>query len=304
MAKVKVGVIGVGSMGENHVRIYSTLKEAKLIGVFDNDLSRAKQIAEKYGTQSFDSIDTLLRGVEAVSVVTPTSTHFQVIEQCLNSSIHVLAEKPMAPTLAESEALVALAKKKKRVLGVGMIERFNPAFKKLQALVKHDLVLGMELKRFSPFPARISDASVVPDMMLHDIDLALALSRTEVDSMKASGRKVRTDRFDECSVTLYFKDGLIAKLEASRVKPDKLRMITVTTDKAIYEADLLNKKLSSRGFDNLPEKTVIEVGRDDQLSLELKDFLHAIDKGRAPKIPGEEALPAIKIVEEVERTAC
>ncbi|HTY12634.1 MAG TPA: Gfo/Idh/MocA family oxidoreductase [Candidatus Omnitrophota bacterium] len=304
MAKIKVGVIGVGSMGENHLRIYSTLKEAKLIGFYESVPERAVQMSEKYHCPAFDNIDSLLSSVEAVSVVTPTSTHYSVISQCLGRGIHVLAEKPMVPTLADSESLVSIAAQKKLVLAVGMIERFNPAFKKLHSIVKHEFILGLELKRLSPFPARISDASVVQDMMLHDVDLALALSRSDVDSVKAAGAKVRTDRLDQCFVTLYFKDGLIAKIEASRINSDKLRTVTVTTDKGIYEADLLNKRLYCRGFDKITDKVAIEIEPEDQLTLELKDFLHAIDKGKCPRVPGADSLPVIKIVEEVEKTAC
>jgi len=304
MAKIKVGVIGVGVMGEHHARIYSTLKEAKLVGVFDPDMDRAGLIASKYGGRAFPSLDLLLKEVDAVTLASPTSLHYEIALSCLNNHVHLLAEKPLAATSAQAEEIVSLSSKKKCVLATGMIERFNPAFKKALSMVKHESILGMDFKRYSPFPSRISDASVVLDVMLHDIDLSLALSRTEVASVKASGRKIRTDKLDECSATFYFKDGLIAKLEASRVKSEKKRSAIITTENSIYEVDLLNKLLFKRDFNALTEKQSIEIAPENQLTLELKDFLHSIDRGRAPKVSGNEAVSSIKLVEEVERLSC
>jgi len=304
MAKIKVGVIGVGVMGEHHARIYSTLKEAKLVGVFDPDLDRSGLIASKYGCVSFSALEALLKEVDAVSLASPTSLHYELALACLNKNVHLLAEKPLAASSIQAEEIVALAGKKKLVLAVGMIERFNPAFKKAQALVRHETILGMDFKRFSPFPARISDASVVFDMMLHDIDLCLALSKTTVASIKASGRKVKSDKLDECSAIFYFKDGLISKIEASRIKTDKKRSIVITAESALYEVDLLGKRLFKRDFNHLTEKQSIETQNEDQLTLELKDFLHAIGRDREPKVPGNEAVSAIKLAEEVERLSC
>ncbi|MFA4967884.1 MAG: Gfo/Idh/MocA family oxidoreductase [Candidatus Margulisiibacteriota bacterium] len=304
MAKVKVGVIGVGQMGDHHVRTYSTLKEAKLIGLFDADLSRANEVSVKYNCPAFSSIDALLKEVGALSIVCPTSKHYETALACLNKHKHLLVEKPLASTSQEAREIASLAGNKKLVLAVGMIERFNPAFKKASSLLKHETILGMDFKRYSPFPSRISDASVVLDMMLHDIDLALSLASSGVSSVKAFGNKIRTEKLDEATTTLYFKDGLIAKLEASRVKNEKKRLAVITTDKALYEIDLLNKRLHKRTFEALSDKIEIELEPEDQLTSELKDFLLSIDRGRAPKVPGEEGVIPIEIVEEVERLSC
>lgn len=304
MAKIKVGVIGVGSMGENHLRIYSTLKEANLVGFFEPNPERAGEIASKYNCRAFPDLESLLNEVSAASLVNPTSLHFETAKKCLEKKVRLLVEKPLTATAAEAEELAGLAEKNKLVLAAGMIERFNPAFKKLASLVRHEHLLGLELKRFSPFPARISDASVVLDMMFHDIDLALALSRTEVASLKASGKKVQSDKLDEATATLYFKDGLIARIEASRVRTEKKREIVVTAERAIYTADLLNKRLYKRDFDRLTEKEEIEVQPEDQLTLELKDFLHAVGLGRDPKVPGRDSIAPIALAQEVEKLSC
>jgi predicted dehydrogenase len=304
MAKVKVGVAGVGVMGEHHVRIYSALKEASLIGLFDSSPDRAREISTKYQCQSFSSLDSLLSQVSALTLASPTSTHFDLATHCLNHKKHLLVEKPLAPTLSEAQELVNLAKAKKCILACGMIERFNPAFTKALSLVRHEKLLGLDFKRFSPFPERISDASVVMDMMLHDLDLALALAPAKLTSFKAHGNKLRSSRLDEASATLFFSDGLIAKIDASRVKESKQRTLAITTDKCLYEADLLNKRLFKRDFESLSIRQELEVKSEDQLTIELKDFLRAVAQGRLPRVPGSESISLIKLAEEVEKQAC
>lgn len=304
MAKVKVGVAGVGVMGEHHTRIYSILDEAKLIGVYDFNPDRAREVAAKYGCDPYANLSDLLNQVSALTIASPTSTHYEVAINCLKAGKHLLVEKPLAGNHKDAAQIASEAKAYNCILASGMIERFNPAFQKAFSLVKNDKILGMEFKRYSPLPARITDASVVMDVMFHDIDLALALARIRHTDIKASGRKVKTDRLDEAQATIYFADGLIAKIEASRVKDEKKRHISITTDKAIYEVDLLAKRLYKREFETLTNRQEIEVKTEDQLTLELKDFLHAIDQGRSPRVPGESSLIPIEIAEEVERLAC
>lgn len=304
MAKVKVGVVGVGVMGEHHARIYSTLKEAKLIGVLDFDQARSNEVAAKYNCRSFSSLDELLPLVEALTIASPTSTHYQVGLSCLKAGKHILIEKPLASSLNNARSLVNESKSNKCLLASGMIERFNPAFLRVYQIVKHEKLLGLDFKRFSPFPARITDASVVFDMMFHDIDLALALARIRVNSISASGKNIRTDKLDEAKATIYFIDGLIAHIEASRVKDAKQRSIHITTDKNIYEVDLLSKRLYKRNFETLTEREEIEVKPADQLTLELTDFCRAVDQGRDPKVSGFQSIPVIEIAEEVEKLSC
>ena len=305
MAKIKVGVIGVGSMGENHVRIYKSLsKDFSLIGVFEPNIERANEIAVKYGTTAFATLEELLPNIEALSLVSPTSLHAQIAKVCLGQKKHLLVEKPLAGTYKDAEEVVNIAEQNQCTLAVGMIERFNPAFAKALTLLKGEKILGATFKRFSPYPQRISDASVVFDMMLHDIDLAIALSSSPVSSVKASGKKVCSKLLDEAAATLYFQDGLIVKIEASRVKDDKKRHITVTTDKYLYEIDLLKKSLYRRSFDCLTDKEDIDVAQDDQLTSEFKDFYSAITKKREPKVSGRTSLLSLHIAEEVEKTKC
>ncbi len=300
MAKVRVGVIGCGVMGSNHTRIASEHKDAKLIGIFDQNPERAKEIAEKYKVTAFDSPESLFAEVDAAIIATPTSTHLEVARLGLEKGKHLLVEKPLTLDSTSTELLATAATKANKVLVVGMIERFNPAFQKAKSIVKKDKILGIVIERFSPFPERISDASVVWDMMIHDIDLALSLNHSGVDSVKANGKKIKSDKIDEANCTIYFKDGTIAKIASSRAKIDKYRHIQISTDRAIYDIDLLARKLYQREYETLINKVEIEVNPGDQIELEQKDFYRAITEGREPKCPASQAIPVMKVAEEVE----
>ena len=300
MAKVKVGIVGCGIMGGFHTKVASDLKEAKLIGIFDADAPRAQEIANKYATTNFESIEKLINEVDALIIAAPTSTHFELAKLALEKGRHLLVEKPLTLESATAELLAKLAEQKKLVLAVGMIERFNPAFSKAYSIVKREKILSFNIQRFSPFPERISDASVVWDMMIHDIDIALTLNKSGVDSIKAEGKKLLSGKLDEATSTIYFKDGTIAKISCSRAKNDKYRFMSIITDHSIYEVDMLAKKLFKRDFETLINKTEIEVLSADQIALEQKDFFSSIENNREPKSGASDAILAMKIAEEVE----
>lgn len=301
MAKIKVGIAGCGVMGRFHVKTALALTECSLVGIFDSNQDIYPTLSLGPKVKLFASFDEMLENVSAVIIATPTSTHYDFAFGALNKHKHLLVEKPLTLDSSSSKTLVDKALASNLILSVGMIERFNPAFIKLRALVKNDKILGIDISRFSPFPERISDASVILDMMIHDIDLAALIGNTAISQIKASGEKIKSQRLDEANATLYFKDGLIAKLSASRCKNEKLRRIIITTDKGIYEADLLNKKISFRDYATLGNNIDIQVTLADQLTAEQKDFFNAISKGRPSKSPGEDAIRAISVAEEIEK---
>ena len=301
MKKVRIGVIGCGSMGKHHIRILSELKEAKLVGIYDVDFSFSQKVALNFNTKAFEALELLLPEVEALSIASPTSTHFEMGLKCIKAGKHLLVEKPLALTSDDASLLASEALRQGLVLAVGMVERFNPAYLALKRQLKNEKILGVNIKRFSPFPDRITDASVVYDMMIHDLDLALDLSFSDFDSLKAEGLKVKTDKLDAALAKLFFRDGLIITLEASRVKDSKLRVITATTNKAIYEADLLSKKLYKRGFEKLSEKLELEAKPSNQLSQELRDFLISIRRMRPALVSGDQGARVLKLAEEVEK---
>lgn len=307
--KLKIGVIGAGMMGDHHARIYSTLPGVKLAGITDVDEERGKAAAEKYKTKFFPSIDSLLEKVDAVTISTPTSTHFEISTKVLDAGKHLLVEKPLAKTAEEGERIVALAKEKNLILAVGLIERFNPAFLALKRILIKERPLIIDFKRFSPFPERISDVSVVFDMMIHDIDLAFDLARAEIKEFKAEGRKERTKFLDQAFVNIFFDCGLIVNIEANRVHDKKERSIRLNCEDKNIEVDLLNKKVFKTFLPdlNLPLAPVppkrVPVLIADQLTLELKDFVVSIKRGGSPQVSGDDGLRALKFALEVEKKA-
>ncbi len=303
MARVKTGVIGCGKMGSFHAKKLKEIKESKLVGIFDLDQERAKALALELKVKHYESYELLLKDLEAVVVATPTQAHLEIAKDCILAGKHILIEKPITQTAEQAQELIELIKDKGIKSTVGMIERFNPAFQKLVRLVRGQKIIGMELKRISPYPERIKE-SIVFDMMIHDFDLAGKLGRTRVEDIRAYGKKKKSDSLDEVLATLYYKDGMIAKVDASRLRDYKKRMVIVTTDRAIYEADLLNKKLFVRSFEDMTKKEEVELKVEDQLKNELRSFLLSIQKDRDPEISFEQATIALKTAEEVEKIAC
>ena len=292
--KVKVGVIGCGVMGGFHLKQYGNIPEVEIIGVSDIDPSRAPQ-----GVKFFSNYKELLKLVDAVSITTPTSTHFDVGMAALASGCHVLIEKPIAVTVEQGKQLIKKAKATKRTLAVGHIERFNPAYTSLKKGISNRRPDIIDIKRLSPLPPRIADVSCVIDMMIHDVDLAIDLAGAEVDLVKATGKKVATNRLDQANAVLVFKNGVVANIEASRVHGDKVRKL-IATGKDVYEADLLNKRLKK-----ISGGKTVEIGTKtlDQLNVELKDFINSITTKNKPTVTGEAGLAALYIANKIEEAA-
>ena len=300
---LKIGIVGVGAMGEHHARICSTLPGAKLFAVTDLNQERAREIGIRFGANIFKNYKEMLPLVEAISIVTPSETHFEIGLECLSMGKHLLIEKPLAKTSEEAKKLADYAKAKNLVLAVGLIERFNPAFQELCKLMRKEKIIGIHMKRFSPFPERIADANVIQDMMVHDLDLLLSLlPKDKIESLKAEGSKLKGQQFDRATAMIYFHSGIIAKVEADRVFGIKTRKITVTTERCLIEADLLNKRVYIRYMHHhIP--SVHFTRTYDQLSAELSDFVKAIKSGSRPKATAEDGYQALKLAEEVEH-AC
>jgi predicted dehydrogenase len=295
MKRIKVGVIGCGVMGGFHLKQYANVPEVEIAGVSDIDPSRAPQ-----GVRFFNDYSDLLKIADAVSITTPTSTHFDVGMAAFDAGCHVLIEKPIAVTAEQGGKLVKKAKAMRKVLEVGHIERFNPAYAALIDQLGKDIPAIIDIKRFSPLPARITDASCVIDMMIHDIDLARHLAGAEVKYVNATGKKVATDRLDQAFAVLVFRNGVVANIEASRVHSDKVRKLITAGGKDVYEADLLNKSLKKMSAGRSKN---IKVSSFDQLNAELKDFVNAIIRKRKPSVTGEDGLSALEIASRIEEAA-
>ena len=226
--KLRVAVIGTGSLGKEHARIYAGLAAAGLVefaGVYDVNAETAGQHASKHGVRAFTSIADAAAASDALSIVTPTVTHFDIAKQLLQQGRHLLVEKPMTDNTAQAAELVQLARQHRCVLQVGHVERFNPIFKYLQGVATDPRFI--EVHRLSPFPARSTDIGVVLDLMIHDLDVVLAFVQSPVTGVDAVGIPVLSKSEDIANARLRFANGCVANLTASRVSPERLRKIRV-----------------------------------------------------------------------------
>ena len=240
MCPVKVGVIGIGNMGWHHARVLSLLKDADLVGVADPDGDRGALAMEQFGCRWFADYRTMLGEVEAVCIAVPTLLHHPVGLACLEAGLHVLIEKPIAASQDEATALINAASEAGRLLQVGHIERFNPAFRELTKVVANEEVVVLEGRRHSPHSDRANDVSVVLDLMIHDIDLVLELAKAPVVRLAAAGGRSAEGPIDYVNATLGFDNGVVASLTASKMSHRKIRSLSAHCRSSLVETDFLN----------------------------------------------------------------
>src|SRR5579863_4063531 len=225
---IKVAVVGTGSLGKEHVRIYAELARAgrvELAGIYDTSAETAHKIAAKHGVKAFASVAEAAAASDALSLVTPTTTHFDLAKSLLQQGKHLLVEKPMTDKAAQAAELVQLSQQNKCVLQVGHVERFNPVFTYLEKIATDPRFI--ETHRLSPYPARSADIGVVLDLMIHDLDVVLAFVKSPIKSVDAVGIPVLSKSEDIANARLRFANGCVANLTASRVSPEKMRKIRV-----------------------------------------------------------------------------
>jgi predicted dehydrogenase len=297
-------------MGERHCRVYSSLPNVEFAGVSDASEDRGRAVGVKYGVPSYTDYTELFRQVDAVSIVTPTEYHYEVASAALCAGINVLVEKPLAGSLKEAHDLAWMASQASAVFQVGHIERFNPAFLELQAVVEDMEIVALAARRLSPFDTSNTDVDVVYDLMIHDLDLAVALLGSHVDGIQAFGRAARMDSADYVAANLSMAGGAIASLTASRLTEQKVRVLEVTALGAYIEADLLNKSIfiyrrtlpeyvqnNQRPLRYRQEGLVerIHIPTAEPLMLELEDFLRCIREGARPKVTAQDGLRAMEL---------
>ena len=239
--KLKIGVIGVGHMGQYHVNVLVNMLTHKFIGIYDTDKKRVRQIAEKYEVKYFDRVEALLDKLDAVVIAAPTKYHYAYTKLALESNCHVLVEKPITQTLRQAELLIALAKQHQKLLQVGHIERFNGAVIELNKIVTDPIII--ESRRVSPFVSRIKDVGVVLDMLIHDLDIVLNLVKSSVVSFQSLGRIIESEHEDICTMNINFKNGCLATLMASRVSQKKERTLTVTQSQNLIFLNYTNQDI-------------------------------------------------------------
>ncbi len=298
MKPVRAAVIGAGHMGSFHARKLAVSPGASLVGVADADPVRAKQLAKELGCAYETDYRQLLRCVEAACVAVPTALHFEVVKACLEAGVHVLVEKPLAATVAEADALLALARVHRRVLQVGHLERFNPAFRALAGEPGKPLFIDIE--RLAPFKGRGTDVDVVLDLMIHDLDLVLALARSSVAEVSACGFRVLTGAIDIANARIEFADGCVASVSASRVSQAQVRKLRVFRQDQYVSADLQGQKLRyvRKGAAGIVEDEK-RFAHADALALQTEDFLAAAAGERTPAVSGEEGRRALALALQV-----
>ncbi|MFP6902061.1 MAG: Gfo/Idh/MocA family oxidoreductase [Verrucomicrobiia bacterium] len=329
---LKVAVLGVGSLGQHHAKHYAALARegvVDFVGLYDADTARAKIIATKYNVPVFASVGTAIAVAEAVNVVTPTVTHFDLSSQLLRAGCHVLVEKPMTDTTAQAAELVRLARENKCVLQVGHIERFNPVFDYLQNVAREPRFI--ETHRLSPYPKRSLDIGVVLDLMIHDLDIVLAFVDSPLQSVDGVGVSVLSDSEDIANARLKFENGCVANLTASRVSPESMRKIRVfsggeTTSYVsldyrrqegfIYriardgeeESSLWKKLLHAKDTAIVSEfggkrvvREPVPIEKGDPLLRELRHFVQCVREEQTPKVSGESAKQALDVALEITR---
>ena len=315
---LRIGVIGVGNMGQHHTRVLSLLKDIELVGVADINVERGIDVASKYRVRFFEDYRDLLAHVDAVCVAVPTRLHHPVGMSCLQAGVHVLIEKPIAASIAEAESLVNAAAEAHRILQVGHIERFNPAFQELGKVLKTEELLALEAHRMSPYSQRANDVSVVLDLMIHDIDLLLELADSQVVKLTASGSRASDSGYlDYVTATLNFANGIVATLTASKVTHRKLRSIVAHCKNSLTEADFLNNEIliprqTTANYvtdygqvlyrqDGLIEK--VYTSNIEPLHAELEHFINCVRGGNQPSVGGEQALKALRLASSIEQMA-
>lgn len=316
---VRVGVIGVGNMGQHHTRVLSLLKDVKLVGISDVNLERGLETASRYQTRFFENYHDLLEHVDAVCIAVPTRLHHPVGLAALKANVHVLLEKPIAATIAEAESLVNAAAEQQCLLQVGHIERFNPVFQELSNVLKTEELLAIEAHRMSPYSDRANDVSVVLDLMIHDIDLILELAASPVVRLTASGSRgsLSSRYLDYVTATLGFANGIVATLTASKVTHRKIRKISAHCKRSLTEADFLDNEIlihrqahaysqSSFGQSCYRQDGIVEkvaISRIEPLYAELEHFVACVRGGLQPSVGGEQALQALRLASLIEQMA-
>ena len=315
MQPVRVGVIGIGNMGWHHARVLSLLRDAELVGVADPDPARGQLAVEQFGCRWFAGYEEMLPEVEAVCIAVPTLLHHRVGMACFKAGVHVLIEKPIAATQEEATELSAAAEQAGRLLQVGHIERFNPAFRELVKVVANEEVVVLEARRHSPNPDRANDVSVVLDLMIHDIDLVLELAGAPVVRLAAAGGRSAEGPIDYVNATLGFANGVVASLTASKMAHRKIRSLSAHCRSALVESDFLNRSLqihrrSHQSFsadhgellyrnDGFIEE--VSTSPVDPLVAELEHFLQCVRGLEKPAVDGPQASRALLLADLIEQ---
>ena len=317
--KTKIAVIGVGHLGKHHVEHLSNIKNVTLAGVYDIDRARAEGISKTFKIDCFNSIQDLLKNVDAVSIVTPTKNHKDVAELCIKAGKHVFIEKPITETVEEADTLIGLSKEHNTIIQVGHIERLNPALLPLEGYELYPRFV--EVQRLAPYMIRGSDIPVVLDLMIHDIDLILTLIPSPVKHIESTGVSIMTNSVDIANARITFENGATANLTSSRVAKDRVRKLKIFQEDLYITVDFLiglteiyramdadqndpnaimTAPLESNGKHRQIFYEKPKIAKTDALKMELINFVKSIKGEESPVVDGPAGRNALKIAIEIQ----
>src|SRR3954470_9104525 len=298
MNKLRVGVVGVGHIGSNHARLYAEIPNAEFAAVYDVDLARGASIAKKYGVTATNSLDEFEGMIDAASVATPTSTHYEVGYRLLAGGKHLLIEKPITENTGQASELSEIASANKLILQVGHVERFNPVLSALEERLTRPRFI--EAHRLSPYPERSTDIGVVLDLMIHDLEVILHLVRSPVQSVDAVGVPVLSKGEDIANARIRFENGCVANITSSRISFERMRKIRVFQQDAYLSLDYQNQsgEIYRRALGRITRDKV-EIEREEPLKRELTSFVECALTGREPRVSGYQATAALELAVQI-----
>ena len=316
---IKIGVIGVGHLGQHHAKHYAKIKSTELVGVYDIDNKQSKSIAAQFKAKAYRSLNEMLEHIDGVSIVTPTKNHAEIAEACIKKGKHVFIEKPISKTVEEAESIIALAKKHKVTLQVGHIERFNPALSPLERFTINPKYI--EVQRLAPYMVRGTDIPVVLDLMIHDIDLVLSFIDSPVKNIEASGVSIMTSSVDIANARIHFENGAVANMTSSRVAKDRVRKIKIFQQDLYITIDFLigltevyrvmdveekgtpaiiSAPIESKGKQRHIIYEKPKINKQDALQMELINFVESIQGKAKPIVDGVAGKEALRVALQIQ----
>lgn len=297
---MKVAVIGVGNLGQHHVRVYNEIEEVDSVFAVDIDKEKLERISKKFKVKVSNDYRDVIGEVDAASIVTPTPSHYEITKELLLGGIHCMVEKPMVTELTHADELIEIAKDKNLILQVGHVERFNPVIHEAQKYIKEPKYI--ESYRLGPYDTKVKDVSVVLDLMIHDLDVVLALIQDEIVSIDAFGAKVLSEHEDMVKVRIKFKNGCVADFAASRLTKARYRKIRIFQPDAYISLDyptqrlkIMRKKTDHvKSMDDI-EVIIPKIEKHEPLKKELIHFINCVKNNEKPLIDGETAKRILKI---------
>jgi predicted dehydrogenase len=296
---LRVGVVGVGVMGSNHARVFADLAGVQLVGIADPDLKQRDFVADALGCSGHAEVDALLQeGVDAVTIAAPTHVHRDLALACIARGVHVMVEKPIAPSVDEGQSIIAAARRAGVTLMVGHVERFNPAVETIKDAIRGEDILSIAITRVGPFPPRMSNVGVVIDLAVHDIDLIRWFTDSEIVEVQPQIKNAVAEREDIALLQFRTASGVLAHINTNWLTPFKARSVTVATRNKYIMGDLLTRTVTEcYGFqpDGSYSMRHLSVGYAEPLRAELQAFMSAVRSGKEPAVTGEEGVAGLEI---------